>query len=170
MITIAVSLTPLLQMVVIAFAVVFIAMSVDLGAGLYKAHLRGEARRSELLKRTMYKFILYEGGLCIAALIDVCIYLCHGFELFGIDRLDGVPVTSFLIAIFLCIVEGLSVREKADDKIHSEINSAATLIKHIISHEEWIESLAAAIARAQANENEPAENYHVAKENAEETN
>lgn len=143
------SLTPLLLYVVIAFAIVFIAMMVDLAAGLYKAKLRGEARRSELLKRTMYKFTLYEGGMCIAALIDVCVYLCHGFELFGISILHGVPVVSFLIAIFLCIVEGLSVREKADDKIHSEISRAAMLAKHILTRDEWIEVLAGAITKAQ---------------------
>lgn len=147
--TIVISLTPLLLYVVIAFAVVLVAMAVDLAAGLYKAHLRGETRRSELLKRTMYKFTLYEGGMCIAALIDVCIYLCHGFELFGINTLHGVPVVSFLIAIFLCIVEGLSVREKADDKIHSEISRAAMLAKHILTRDEWIDVLAGAITKAQ---------------------
>lgn len=148
------SLIPLLRLVAIAFSVVLAAMTVDLFAGLYKAKLRGEARRSELLKRTVYKFTLYEGGLCIAALIDVCFYLCHGFELLGIGTLHGVPVVSFIIAMFLCIVEGLSVREKADNKIHSEISRAEKLAKHILTHDEWIEVIAGAIAKAQENENE----------------
>jgi uncharacterized membrane protein len=144
------SITPLLQYVVIAFAVVIIAMIVDLVAGLYKAKLRGEARRSELLKRTVYKFTLYEGGLCIAALIDICFFLCHGFELAGLQVLHGVPVVSFLVAIFICFVEGLSVREKADNKLHSEISRAEELAKQVLSHDEWINALTDAISRAQA--------------------
>lgn len=148
------SLIPLLRLVAVAFAVVLAAMTIDLFAGLYKAKLRGETRRSELLKRSIYKFTLYEGGLCIAALIDVCIFLCHGFELFGIGTLHGVPVVSFIIAMFLCIVEGLSVREKADNKIHSEISRAEKLAKHILSRDEWIEVLAGAIVKAQESEKE----------------
>lgn len=149
---IIVSLSPLLRLVIVAFAVVLAAMTVDLFAGLYKAKLRGEARRSQLLKRTMYKFTLYEGGLCIAALIDVCVFLCHGFELFGVSTLHGVPVVSFLIAIFLCVVEGLSIREKADAKIHSEIARAEQLAKTLFTRDEWVKILANAIAEAQAGE------------------
>ena len=149
---IAFSLIPLLRYITVAFIVVFVAMLADLGAGLYKAKLRGEATRSELLKRSSYKFVLYEGGMMVAALIDVCVFLCHGFELVGLTILHGVPVISFLMAIFLCGVEGLSIREKADKKIHSEISRAEKLAKHILTHDQWVDILAGAIQKARASE------------------
>lgn len=144
-------LTPLLRLVVVAFFIVFIAMSIDLLVGLHKSKLRREKRRSDSLKRSAYKFVLYEGGMCIAALIDVCFFLCHGFQLFGVSVLHGVPVMSFVLAIFFCAVEGLSVREKADEKIHSELSRAERLAKHILTRDEWIELLTAAMTKVQEN-------------------
>ena len=152
-------LTPLLRLVVVAFWIVFAAMFIDLLVGLYKSKLRGDKPRSDSLKRSAYKFVLYEGGLCIAALIDVCIYLCHGFQLFGVHVLHGVPVVSFLLAIFFCVVEGMSVREKADEKIHSELSRAERLAKHILTREEWMDLLAAAMTKAQENNDKVRPNH-----------
>ena len=104
--------------------VVFVAMMVDLGAGLYKASLRGDARRSEALKRTGYKFCLYEGSILIAAGIDLLIHLSKLYLWFGWDMVFNLPLVTIALGIFWCVVEGLSVREKADEKTHSEIAKA----------------------------------------------
>jgi hypothetical protein len=56
------------------------------------------------------------------------------------------------MAIFLCGVEGLSIREKADKKIHSEISRAEKLAKHILTHDQWVDILAGAIQKARASE------------------
>ena len=152
-------LTPLLRLVVVAFFIVFVAMSIDLLVGLHKSKLRGEKRRSDSLKRSAYKFVLYEGVMCIAALIDVSLFLCHGFQLFGVSVLHGVPVMSFVLAIFFCAVEGLSVREKADEKIHSDLSRAERLAKHILTRDEWIELLTAAMTKAQENNDKVRPNH-----------
>lgn len=104
--------------------IVFLAMMVDLGAGLYKAYLRGDARRSEALKRTGYKFALYEGTIIIATGIDMLIYIAKLYLWFGWDLVYGLPLVTIALGIFWCVVEFLSVREKADQKTHSDIAKA----------------------------------------------
>lgn len=107
--------------------VVFVAMVVDLASGLYKAHLRGEVRRSEALKRSGYKFCLYEGSILIAAGIDLLIHVAKMPLWFGWEMVYGLPLVTIALGIFWCVVEFLSVREKADEKTHSDIQKAEKL-------------------------------------------
>lgn len=115
--------------VCIAFVaiIVFIAMMVDLGAGLYKAFLRGDARRSEALKRTGYKFCLYEGSILIAAGVDLMIHMAKLPMWFEWELIYQVPLITIALGIFWCVVEFLSVREKADEKTHSDMAKALKL-------------------------------------------
>lgn len=112
--------------------IVFLAMMVDLAAGLYKAHLRGDARRSEALKRTGYKFLIYEGGIMIASCVDLMIHMGKLYLIMGWQIAWGVPFVTILMGIFWCVVEFLSVREKADEKIHSDISKAERLAAQIL--------------------------------------
>ena len=112
--------------------IVFVAMMVDLGSGIYKAYLRGDARRSEALKRTGYKFILYEGSILIAAGVDAMIHMARVPLWFGWEMVYNVPMITILIGIFWCIVEFLSVREKADEKTHSDIAKAEKMATAIL--------------------------------------
>ena len=112
--------------------IVFLAMMVDLGAGLYKAHLRGDARRSEALKRTGYKFLIYEGGILIASCVDLLIHMGKLYHILGWNIAVGVPFVTIILGIFWCVVEFLSVREKADEKIHSDISKAEKLAAQIL--------------------------------------
>ena len=112
--------------------IVFLAMMVDLGAGLYKAHLRGDARRSEALKRTGYKFLIYEGGILIASCVDLLIHMGKLYHIMGWNIAIGVPFVTIILGIFWCVVEFLSVREKADEKIHSDISKAEKLAAQIL--------------------------------------
>jgi len=112
--------------------IVFLAMMVDLAAGLYKAHLRGDARRSEALKRTGYKFLIYEGGILIASMVDLMIHMGKMYIIMGWDIAWGVPFVTILMGIFWCVVEFLSVREKADEKIHSDISKAERLAAQLL--------------------------------------
>lgn len=125
---------PLFLSCSIVAIVVLIAMLVDLAAGLYKASQRGDMKRSEALKRTGFKFLIYEGGILIASLIDLLIHMGKLFLILGWELAWGVPFVTIALGIFWCVVEGLSVREKADEKIHSNISKAeklATLILKI---------------------------------------
>ena len=97
----------MMYVVVLACLIVFMAMIVDLVSGLYKAKQRNEIRSSWGLKRTLSKFIMYEGGMVIAAGIDLLIFLSKLFVLFHLDVLQGVPIITCVVGIFLLIVEFL---------------------------------------------------------------
>lgn len=112
--------------------IVLIAMMVDLVSGIYKAYLRGDARRSEALKRTGYKFILYEGSILIAAGVDAMIHMARVPMWFGWELVYNIPMITILIGIFWCFVEFMSVREKADEKTHSDIAKAEKMATAIL--------------------------------------
>lgn len=114
----------MLMVISLVAMIVFVAMMVDLAAGLYKAKLRGDARRSEALKRTGYKFCLYQGSILIAAGIDLCIHMGKVYLWFGWNLVYGLPIITLALGVFWCVVEFLSVREKADEKTHSDIAKA----------------------------------------------
>lgn len=145
MTTILKDIMPLLYTEVLACLIVLLAMIIDLGSGLYKAKLRGDATRSEALKRSIIKFITYEGGLLIAAGIDTLVFFCHFWQIIKADLLLEVPVITCLTAIFLLVVEGLSVKEKADEKTHAQMRKVQEAAGTIISKSELAEAIAAAI-------------------------
>ena len=127
--------------VVIVMLCVLMAMIIDLGSGLYKAKQRNEVHRSEALKRTLTKFITYEGGLFIASLVDVLIHYARFWELTGITLLLGVPIITIIVGIFLLIVEFLSVREKADAKTKKSQDQTLALLLKLMDREEIKEML-----------------------------
>ena len=126
----------ILLMIAMCCLVVLFAMIVDLCSGLYKAHIRGDARRSEALKRSAYKFLTYEGAMMVAACIDILMHFAHFFALVGLSALDNVAVVTIMIGIFLCIVELLSIRENADKKTHAQMSkvekAASTLTEKAV--------------------------------------
>lgn len=136
----------LLAQVCIAAFIVFLAMAVDLTSGLYKAKLRGEVHSSWGLKRSVQKFILYEGAILIAGGIDVLVLTCRVTTLIGLDLLTGIAFFTGLIAILLCIVEILSLREKADEKTRKDINRAGELIESLVDKKQLADTVAEALA------------------------
>lgn len=144
---------PMIMIAAIAIIIVFIAMMIDFASGLYKAYLRGDAHKSEAMKRTGFKFCLYIGSMMIATGVDLLIHFSKLYLWFGFAELVyGLPIVTLLLGIFWCVVEFLSVREKADEKIHSDISRAEKLAKQVLSKEEWIEILAEAIGRSRNRE------------------
>ena len=135
----------MLAIIVIACIIVMFAMCVDLCSGLYKAKQRGEIRSSWGLKRTLSKFIMYEGGMLIAAGVDVLVHLCKLFQLFHVEVLYGIPFITCLMGIFLLVVEYLSVREKADEKTRTEMSRVETLASKMVNRDELVEALTQAI-------------------------
>lgn len=119
----------------VAMIVVLMAMIVDLISGLRKAKVRGEYRSSEALKRTFTKFITYEGGMIIALCFDILIHMSRLVQLFGLDVIYGVPVISCLVGAFLCVVEFISVREKAEQKTKKQMDDAAKLLNTMLQND-----------------------------------
>ena len=122
--------------VCVACLIVFFAMAIDLGSGLYKANQRGELRNSTALKRSVCKFINYEGAMLIAAGVDVLLHLCKFYAVIRIDALVGIPVVCCIVGVFLCIVEFLSVKEKADEKTKIRISEAEKFIGQFVTKKE----------------------------------
>ena len=138
----------MMYVVVLACLIVFMAMIVDLVSGLYKAKQRNEIRSSWGLKRTLSKFIMYEGGMVIAAGIDLLIFLSKLFVLFHLDVLQGVPIITCVVGIFLLIVEFLSVREAADEKTKTEMSRVATAAATLVNKDDLVTAITTAIIEA----------------------
>ncbi len=140
----------MLTVVAIAMIVVLVAMTLDLVSGLYKAKIRGEIRSSWGLKRTLSKFIAYEGGMLIAAGVDLLMHLSQLVNLFGLDTISGVPVITCLVGVFLCVVEFISIREKADKKTKKEMADAADLLVKMLDNDNFKEVIRTAMEQQSA--------------------
>lgn len=127
----------MLLIVVVSCVVVLLAMMLDLASGLYKAKLRGEIRSSWGLKRTLSKFIAYEGGMLIAAGVDLLMHMSQLAQLFGLEAIYGIPVITCLVGVFLLIVEFISIREKADKKTKKEMEDAAVLVSKMLANDNF---------------------------------
>lgn len=136
----------LLVQVCLAAFIVFMAMCVDLASGLYKARMRGEVHSSWGLKRSVQKFILYEGAILIAGGIDILFLTCRIMAVIGCSLLNGIAIFTGFIAILLCIVEIWSLREKADEKTRKDINRAGELIGSLMDKKLLAEALGKAVA------------------------
>ena len=136
-----------------ALAVLF-AMFCDLAVGLRKAKQRGEARTSYGVARTATKLLTYYGAFGVGACIDVLLHVGRLYDLIGVQTLNSVPVVATIIAIFLCIVELMSIQESADSKTKKRLAQAAGAAINIANKQELIELLAKAIAAAQENTKE----------------
>lgn len=133
---------------VVVNLVVFVAMMVDLASGMYKAWFRKEEWKSDILKRTGFKFVLYEGALLIATCVDLLVHFSKLYQWWGWDLVFGLPLVTLGVGIFWCVVEFLSVREKADEKMHAKIAKAENLAKHVLSHDELIDIMAEALKKS----------------------
>ena len=141
----------MLTVVVVAMVIVLVAMMLDLASGLNKAKQRGELRSSEALKRTLNKFIAYEGGMIIAAGVDVLMHMSHLLNLFGLEAIYGVPVVTCLIGVFLLVVEFISIREKADAKTKKQMSDAARLLNDMLQNENLKEVFRVAMEQQEKN-------------------
>lgn len=123
-------------MVGVALLAIFLAMGVDLGCGLAKATQRGEMKSSWGLKRTLNKFIQYEGGMLIAVGIDVLLQIGKIWHAFGIEVFIGIPLITCIIGIFLLLVEILSMRERADEKTKTEIRRGQDFVENYLTRKD----------------------------------
>ena len=112
--------------------IVFVAMMIDLAAGLHKAKVAGVMRTSEALRRTATKFCRYEGSVSLGLLIDILMAMSRLFTAFGLSVFDEVPLFCILIGMFLCVVEFLSIRETTDVKALKNERKTAKLLEELV--------------------------------------
>ena len=135
----------MLSVVAVAMVIVLLAMVIDLLSGINKARQNGKIRTSWGLKRTISKFIMYEGGLLIAAGVDVLMHASHLYDLLCLDAIRGVPFVTCLVGAFLCAVEFMSVRETADVKTRKEWADTARLIGQVVERDALVDVIKDAI-------------------------
>ena len=140
------------MIVAIACIIVLVAMMIDLASGLYKAKLRNEIRSSWGLKRSLSKFIMYEGGLMIAFGADILIYFSKLFELFHLHIIVGIPIVSCLVGIFRLVVEYISIREKRDKKTKKDFSEAGALLVSLMESKTFKDAMAKAVENAKEQE------------------
>ena len=121
---------------------VMLAMLIDLVSGLYKAKLRGELRTSYGLSRSVSKFILYGGSVMIALMVDIMVHYSRLFVLMKLLPIVGVPVITCLVSVFLCVIEFLSIREKAEDKVRKRMDKTLGAIIELVGRERLRDILA----------------------------
>lgn len=140
------------RLLAMAAVMIMVAMVWDLLVGIRKAQERGEARTSYGLARTATKMLTYYGAFGIGACIDVLLHVGRVWQLVGLaDTLESVPVVATLIAIFLCVIEGISILENADTKAKKRMGKVADVALTAASKTELVELLARAIVAAQEN-------------------
>lgn len=130
------SIGQMLSVMVVAMVIVMLAMVVDLVSGINKAKANGQIRTSWGLKRTLSKFIMYEGSMLIAGGVDVLMHSSHLYDLLRLNALSGVPFITCLVGAFLCVVEFLSVRESADVKTQKEFSDTAKMLGQLLNKDE----------------------------------
>ena len=135
----------MLSVVAVVMVIVLMAMVIDLLSGINKARQNGKMRTSWGLKRTVSKFIMYEGSLLIAAGVDVLMHASHLYDLLHLDAIRGVPFVTCLVGAFLCVVEFMSVHESADTKTKKEWADTARLIGQVVEIDALVDVIKDAI-------------------------
>lgn len=128
-------ITEMLIIVIFEIFVVIVAMGCDFSSGYYKAKLRKEARDSFGLRRTVSKFILYEGSMIIACGIDSICYVCKFWMFIHVPALTNIPVVASIVAVFILVTEVRSIWEKADAKQRRQAGKTAEMIGKVINKE-----------------------------------
>ena len=135
----------MLSVVAVVMVIVLMAMVIDLLSGINKARQNGKMRTSWGLKRTVSKFIMYEGSLLIAAGVDILMHASHLYDLLHLDAIRGVPFVTCLVGAFLCVVEFMSVHESADTKTKKEWADTARLIGQVVERDALVDVIKDAI-------------------------
>lgn len=135
----------MLSVVAVVMVIVLMAMVIDLLSGINKARQNGKMRTSWGLKRTVSKFIMYEGSLLIAAGVDILMHASHLYDLLHLDAIRGVPFVTCLVGAFLCVVEFMSVHESADVKTKKEWADTARLIGQVVERDALVDVIKDAI-------------------------
>lgn len=108
-----------LELVLIMWIIVLIAIVIDLVSGLQKATKLGEDHTSYGFRRTVTKSVQYYGLMSFAFMFDVLSSL-----------VSPMPYFSMLASFFLVFIEGKSVFEKAQEKDRRKVNES---IKDLIT-------------------------------------
>lgn len=120
---------PKAEFVLFAWIAVVVAVFIDLAAGLYKAKSLGFLITSDGLKRSARKMVLYYSLMTFAGFMDIMI---HGLEFVSI------PYVSLFFGLFVLIIEGKSILERANEKERKRLIGGAKDVTAILASKDEI--------------------------------
>ncbi|MEG0011156.1 MAG: hypothetical protein RR706_03210 [Muribaculaceae bacterium] len=123
-------MTWVLALVLGEYVMVLFAVIADLISGVRKAKLRGEARQSKALRRTVDKIVRYYNALFALTIIDAMqiagvLYL-RIVE--GYISLPTLPIFTLLGSLGVAFIEVKSIYEKAEDKEQRQYDAAINIL------------------------------------------
>jgi hypothetical protein len=120
----------------VAALTVVVAIMLDLASGLRKAKLLGKARSSYAYERTTTKLMRNGSLVLIMAMIDVLLYFGHLWDILGLGILSNVPVVTFGASVWMCFVQAVSIKEKAEDKAERKTAEALKQLGEVLTTEQ----------------------------------
>lgn len=132
-----------LELVMIMWIVVLVAIIIDLIAGVHKAKRLGEATTSQGFKRTVNKLVQYYGLLSFAFLFDILASI-----------VEPLPYFTALAALFLVFIEAKSVFEKAEEKDRRKMSKEADKLVTILENRGDVLKAIAEILKKEEKEDE----------------
>lgn len=117
------------------YLLVLLSVVADLFSGLRKARIRGDARRSKALRRTVDKLCRYYNALFALTVIDIMqitateyLRITCGFSI------PLFPAVTLFGSIGIAIIEVKSIFEKANEKEQADAEYAVKLILKYIKN------------------------------------
>lgn len=131
------TLFPILILIFLLYVGVLLSVIADLVSGVRRAKMRGEARTSAALRRTIDKLVRYYNALFAMTVIDVMqmaavIYLRY---VESVEILPVMPLFTLIGAVGEALIELKSIYEKAEQKEKKEYREAADILKKLLEHE-----------------------------------
>ncbi|MDE6716382.1 MAG: hypothetical protein K2J74_07880 [Muribaculaceae bacterium] len=131
------TLFPILILIFLLYVGVLMSVIADLISGVRKARLRGEARTSAALRRTIDKLVRYYNALFAMTIIDAMqmaavVYL-RCVE--SVEILAVFPIFTLIGAVSEALIELKSIYEKAEQKEKKEYREVAEVLKKLLEHE-----------------------------------
>ncbi len=116
-------------MVVTEYCLVLLAVLADLWSGIRKARQRGEARRSEALRRTVSKLCQYYNVMLALTVVDAMQMglMCY-VRVVCLWNAPVLPVFTVIGALGIAAIEVKSIFEKAEEKTQTDLQQAAALL------------------------------------------
>ena len=115
--------------VVMEYCLVMMSVLADLWSGIRKAKKRGEARRSEALRRTVNKLSQYYNVMLSLTVVDAMQMGLATYVRMACDwNVPVVPVFTVIGALGIAAIEVKSIFEKAEEKTQKDMTQAMTLM------------------------------------------
>ncbi|MGV0828282.1 hypothetical protein F0358_10815 [Empedobacter brevis] len=124
------------QIIFFCWVAVGISVGIDLFFGIRKSKSLGEYTHSYGIRKTFEKMTFYYSLMLLFLFADM-------FNPFGMYiEILNLPIMTILMMLALLLTEGLSIREKADQKQRRMVDkSAKQLLDIILKNKELIEEL-----------------------------